>query len=409
MRHLTTMHAGHVVDDQLLGVLRGLHRAACSDSCCGGFRRVGMTQCNLCQRSTQARPIVVGDRVPGPRAVDPADAARSQAARAAQGAAQSDTTPGDVVLPAGFSERVRLLPGGLSQLHTPKPLRTRLARAWAETLEGIANDLPGWTRLGEARSRLLLSTPPAGLHVESEIAERPALWDAREWETLLVRIETQRLLTRPRNNTRRGSTRAHGESAAAARKRRAKRMAKEGAYHKAVKAVAGAPATLTPLQEASFAAQLLPQAAQPDALSSPPDLVPQDPPRKEEEHPLSGVRFAALTAPGPTGDRAEHAKELLACRSRQVANRLCRAMGAVQQKIKAGALIDEARWIKRTRLFFLEKKGSAKPRPVRVGEFLRGTVTKRVQRQAAPRLRWTFRNYHQWGVAMPGGAEALVH
>ena len=92
-----------------------------------------------------------------------------------------------------------------------------------------------------------------------------------------------------------------------------------------------------------------------------------------------------------------------------MANRLCRAMSAVQRKIKAGALIEEAKWIKRTRLVFLEKKGSTKPRPVRIGEFLRSTVAKRMQRQAAPRLRRTFRNYHQWGVAMPGGAEALVH
>ena len=69
----------------------------------------------------------------------------------------------------------------------------------------------------------------------------------------------------------------------------------------------------------------------------------------------------------------------------------------------------EARWIKRTRLVFLEKKGSAKPRPVRIGELLRSTVAKRMQRQTAPRLRQTFRNYRQWGVAMPGGAEALVH
>ena len=31
-------------------------------------------------------------------------------------------------------------------------------------------------------------------------------------------------------------------------------------------------------------------------------------------------------------------------------------MGAVQSKIKAGALIDEAKWIKRSRLVFLEKR-----------------------------------------------------
>ena len=406
MRHLTTAHAGCTVDQELLGVLRALHRAACSDPSCGGFRRVGMSQCNLCRRSTPARPIIEGDVVPGPRDVDPTQAARSQAAQAARNGTQNDATPGDVLLPAGFTERIRLLPGGMSQLHTPKPLRTRLARSWAEALEGMVADLPGWTRLAEARSRLLLTTPPAGLHVQSEIADRLVLWEAREWETLLARIEAQQLLSKPRRQRRQG---AHGESAVAARKRRAKRMAKEGAYRKAVKTVVGAPASLTPRQEAFFAAQLLPQAERGDALCSRPEAQPDDPPRGEEEHPLKGVRFASLTAPGPSGERPEHAKELLSCHSRQVANRLCRAMGALQRKIKAGALIEEARWIKRSRLVFLEKKGSVKPRPIRVGEFLRSTVAKRLQRQAAPRLRKTFRAYHQWGVAMPGGAEALVH
>ena len=81
MRHLATIHAGHAVDGPLLALLRGLHRAACSDSACGGFRRVGMAQCNLCRRSTAARPIHEGDLVPGPRSVDPAEAARERAQR----------------------------------------------------------------------------------------------------------------------------------------------------------------------------------------------------------------------------------------------------------------------------------------------------------------------------------------
>ena len=84
-------------------------------------------------------------------------------------------------------------------------------------------------------------------------------------------------------------------------------------------------------------------------------------------------------------------------------------MLALQRKIRRGTLISEARWLKRTRLVFLQKPGSPMPRPIRMGEFLRGATAKRVQRQAAPRLRRICRTYHQWGVEMPGGCEALVH
>ena len=84
-------------------------------------------------------------------------------------------------------------------------------------------------------------------------------------------------------------------------------------------------------------------------------------------------------------------------------------MLALQRKIRRGTLISEARWLIRTRLVFLQKPGSPTPRPIRMGEFLRGATAKRVQRQAAPRLRRICRTYHQWGVEMPGGCEALVH
>ena len=67
MRHLTCAHAGCIVDDDMLGLLRSLQRAVCSNTACGGFRRIGMNQCNLCRRSTVPRPIQAGDVIPGPR------------------------------------------------------------------------------------------------------------------------------------------------------------------------------------------------------------------------------------------------------------------------------------------------------------------------------------------------------
>lgn len=124
---------------------------------------------------------------------------------------------------------------------------------------------------------------------------------------------------------------------------------------------------------------------------------------------LSKGQVRGLTAPGPSGTRPEHAKEAFAIRQKPIAWRLARAMLKVQQRANAGDLPAEVRWLTRTRLVFLEKKGSDVPRPVRVGEFILSSVAKRTQKLAAPRLRKVFRDMHQWGVEMPGGAEALVH
>ena len=65
MRHLTCAHAGDIVDDDMLGLLRSLQRVVCTNTACGGFRRIGMRQCNLCRRTTVHRPIQAGDVIPG--------------------------------------------------------------------------------------------------------------------------------------------------------------------------------------------------------------------------------------------------------------------------------------------------------------------------------------------------------
>ena len=81
----------------------------------------------------------------------------------------------------------------------------------------------------------------------------------------------------------------------------------------------------------------------------------------------------------------------------------------VQIVAKEGRLRPHARWLTRTKMMYLKKKGSVKPRPVRIGEFLRAATAKKVQRRAAPSLRKVFMRLWHWGIEMSGGAEALVH
>ena len=130
---------------------------------------------------------------------------------------------------------------------------------------------------------------------------------------------------------------------------------------------------------------------------------------EDNKHPMAGVRYGALTAPGPTGTRPEHAKEAFSVKQKTIARRLARALSKFQTMVTNGDLSQELKWLKRTRLVYIEKKGSATPRPVRIGEFLRSSNSKRIQKAAAPQLRKTFRDMHQWGIEMPGGTEALVH
>ena len=76
----------------------------------------------------------------------------------------------------------------------------------------------------------------------------------------------------------------------------------------------------------------------------------------EHDHPLRGVRFAALKAPGPSGLRPEHIAELLGVRRRRLANKLLRALGRLLDAIAGGRLCEEARWITRSRSIFIEKR-----------------------------------------------------
>ena len=421
MRHLTTMHAGDALSSDAVDVLRLLDRTVCSEAQCGGINRVGVRQCNRCGRASNFRPLQVGDVIPGPRAVplptasQPNEAANSPPDRAPASQASAAIMV-DVELPADWLSRVRSLPSN-TRVHTPLAFRAKLAQAWALCLEGIEAELPGYCKLEEARSKLLLGECPQGAYAPKELAERFALWEASEYGQLLARAEAQTLL---RSSERQRNTAKRQNAERQTRRRRAKKFVAEGAYRKAVGTLTTDVSTLTPQQQQSFAERLLPSSARADALHGPVAMEGDGGSRaalsqarntfsSEEDHPLKGVRYGALTAPGPTGTRPEHAKEAFGIRQKAVARRLARAMLKVQQRVQAGNLPEDARWLTRTRLVYLKKKGSQVPRPIRVGEFMRSSVSKKVQKLAAPRLRKVFHSMHQWGVAMPGGAEALVH
>ena len=131
-------------------------------------------------------------------------------------------------------------------------------------------------------------------------------------------------------------------------------------------------------------------------------------PDPAENSPLKGVRYAALTAPGPSGTRPEHIRDMLSVPRRRDANQLLRALAQIHKAMDERRLSDAARWLTRTRLCWQRKKNN-KPRPIKMGEFLLSCYAKRVVNTHRVRLRTTFLGMHQWGHAMPGSAEALSH
>ena len=118
-----------------------------------------------------------------------------------------------------------------------------------------------------------------------------------------------------------------------------------------------------PEETEEHARVLLPRSTAPEiALSSAPEperatlLEDSDTPASQHDvSPLRGVRYSALTGPGPSGMRPEHAREMLSIRRRPLVGRAWRALSRFQELARLGQLPQSARWVLRTRLVFLEK------------------------------------------------------
>ena len=164
---------------------------------------------------------------------------------------------------------------------------------------------------------------------------------------------------------------------------------------------------LTLWEERSF--ETLLQRAEEQLAHCDPDLAP--PPALPEstwDRPFSGLHCAALTAPGPTGTRSEHITDLLNVPRRIHANKIHAALSALFSRISAGSLPPAARWLTRTRLCWQRKK-NGKPRPIKMGEFLRSAYAKRLVNVSQVHLRTKTLHMHQWGVNLPGACEAFCH
>ena len=129
----------------------------------------------------------------------------------------------------------------------------------------------------------------------------------------------------------------------------------------------------------------------------------------EDPKPLRGVHFCAESGPGPSGRRPEHLRDLLACPRRRVTRRLLALLDRLERMAGAGTLPVAMDWILRTRLLFIGKKNSTKPRPLRVGKFFRRMVAKHSLAELQPRILQRMLQARQCGVCLPGGTDVLIH
>ena len=125
-------------------------------------------------------------------------------------------------------------------------------------------------------------------------------------------------------------------------------------------------------------------------------------------NPLKGMQFGALKAPGPSGMRPEHLSELMAVR-RRVANKVMQGLGALMKRTRQGELCEEARWVTFSRTIFISKKGGKAPRPIKVGELIRSVAARATLNKNEKQLRMLLARSNQFGVAVSGGAEGLIH
>ena len=144
---------------------------------------------------------------------------------------------------------------------------------------------------------------------------------------------------------------------------RARRLARGGAYRKAIQVQMCLAAARTPDEESSWAAQLLPPSARP--LGDRPALaLPADPVDDLEEYfnPLKGVSFAAYFGAGPSGARPEHLQALLSCGRHR--NRLLRALRLAESLAVSGQLPTTWRCSLDSRVVFIVKKGPTSVAPM---------------------------------------------
>ena len=398
IRHVNCAHAGRLFDARARALFCALERGLCPTGACGCLRSFGAGACSRCHSTEPPRALVEGDRVPS-AALEGGDAVTPPPQRRP---AEAEIPVGD--LPDDFLERIRRL-SSQTIVHIPVSFRSRAAKAMAATLLGVARGCARGNMLEQGRSKLLYGPVPRGFNTRTEMATRFSMWEDGLFSELLLRAEAQAAFRLEDRQRRRGG--GVGDQRAT----RAKALARAGAYRRAVVSLTSEVALLSVDDQRSWAASLLPRSTRPLNVLATPAPESDDTARDSVSacSALVGVRFGALSAAGPSGARPEHVRDAIRSKPRAVANQLARAISLLHATAMSGRLAVHSRWILDSKLVFLRKKAGPAPRPIRVGELWRRIVAKKAAHGVRGDVKSVLLRARQFGVAIPGGADALVH
>ena len=215
-------------------MLLGLGKGCCV--ACGVLRASNGNFCSRCRTSIGTRPPISGDLVRAPKIE-----------RESNFVEVSQDAPGiwTPLLPDGLIERLRLISSN-TLIHVPVAFRDRLSRIITKSNGHIVSGDVVGNLCAQSWPKLLLSAPPAGFNLQTELSKRFALWRNGNLAELLVRIEEQCRLKKQTRSLKR-SIKSQGAG------RRARMLVQEGALSKAAKTLVGEVATLTGEEQAEWA------------------------------------------------------------------------------------------------------------------------------------------------------------
>ena len=389
VRHVLAKHEGARLNAANCSCFVGLGKGLCLS--CGTLRAANGNFCGRCRTSVGTRPPIAGDLVRAPkndRGSMPAESISDEPVR---------WIPS---LPENLVERLQRIPCN-TIVHVPVAFRDRLSRILTRcNMSMVAGDADG-NLCARAWPKLLFSVPPGGFNLQNELSKRFALWRDGDLLQLLCRIEEQCRL-KSHSKSLKWSVKSQGGA------RRARIFIQEGVLSKAAKTLTGDVAALSEEEQLAWARKLLPNSASLLGALFSGDSGEEEDQVGERTFCMQGIRFTALSAPGPSGARPEHFKEALANPRRQVRSALSKSIDDVVNMAMRGDLPDVARWILDSRLVYLKKKASNTPRPVRIGEVFRRIIGKRLKNDLSSDVSKTFLEHRQFGVGVPGGVDILV-
>jgi hypothetical protein len=472
--HINRVHAGSYLPLTAASALAGLVTRC---DACQAARAAAATACAC--GSSNSTPFHAGDRIVGSsteprRRVPTSTAARADAAAAvAESRADANVPPPQAMILALDRECLERVATELDSwassetiVNIPERCRPLLAEIFAATLEAMVQGNVAAGLLMRCLPKLLLHR--ASLHIAAAgetataIRRRCVMLLTGRVTELVARTRVERS-TPPRQSAKRPLLSAESAAIPAV-----KRLARAGAFSKAIKRLTSQLASYDRDAELQWATSLIPNpppgtttlgakaichedhladcrtcatdiAAPPpvadriqpagddsgddssstsssdiDGDHRPPPRAPQQ--RRPAPAPTAfatGVRFAALSAPGPSGLRAEHLRAFATARVARSRLAYEGAMRAFVAAAVAGKLpVESCWWLTDSSLTFARKPGaaaSAAPRPLRVGEVLRRFVAKRITAAERARIQQVFARRRQFGAACPGGVEILIH